>query len=168
MGLNSTGQQYTAAVRAKDTKQSTSRRQQRPKIQNSSCCLWHPLVLALPPHLMAILGMQDEAAWVNWLLRLTVRRNQTNMDCKTCGSLVATWVCLATSLPDARCLRQQTRGARDGGLGPDGLLPGVRQAPVRYERGLMIGLGIGMWARLHASTRSSPAGFSSLVPHAHF
>lgn len=53
--LDSTGQQYTAAVRAKDTKQ--SRRQQRPKIQNSSCCLWHPLVLALPPHLMAILGM---------------------------------------------------------------------------------------------------------------
>ena len=62
------------------------------------------------------------------------------------------------------------KGARDGGLGHDGPLPGVRQAPVRYkhERGLMIGLGIGMWARLHASTRSSPADFLSLVPHAHF
>lgn len=71
------------------------------------------------------------------------------MDCKTCVSLVATWVCLATSLPEARCLRQQTRGARDGGLGPDGV-----QAPVRYERGLMIGLGIGMWARLHACTQA--------------
>lgn len=43
VGLDSTVQQCTAVVRAKDTKQ--SRRQQRPKIQNSSCCLWHPCFL---------------------------------------------------------------------------------------------------------------------------